>query len=105
MEEEEEEEPVDVSGITCDMYDELLAARRKAVRACEMIGWTGGRAKSQKCEKLRPLKYKLKHLEKSNCGEDGVEEAKKDLEEIKRRCRGTGGIVTSPPSNAPREPR
>lgn len=105
MEEEEEEEPVDVSGITCGMYDELLAARLKAVRACKRIGWVGGRARSKKCEKIKPLKYKLHDLRKSNCGEGGVEEAQKELMKIKRRCRGTGGIVTSPPSNAPREPR
>lgn len=104
-EEEEEDEEVDVSGITCAMYDELYAARRKAVKACDMIGWTGGRARNQKCKKLRPLKYKLHHLHKSNCGEDGVEEAEKQLKKIKRRCRGTGGVVDPPPSNAPRARR
>lgn len=104
-EEEEDDEEVDVSGIKCDDYEQLLRLRKKAVRACEKIGWVGGNARDTKCEKIRKVKWMLNELRDTKCGEDGVEEAERNLKKVKRKCRDELVGVRPVPSNRPRSRR
>ena len=82
MGEEEEGKNVDMSGIACHDYEELVMKRKRAIRACVKIGWTG---KKKECPNFEMMKRKMEYIVEKRCGAGGVQKWRRVVSIKERR--------------------
>lgn len=85
--------------VSCADFERLLGKRRRAVRACDRIGWNGNR---KQCPDLGRMKHRFGYIVERGCGDGGVDKWRKKVSVKELRCGNVKGVSAPPPSNEPR---